>query len=277
MLVNSKKMLAEAKLSKDVIFQFNINNLEWTKYILETMNELNKPVILGVSHGAIEYMGGYNVVVALVKSLLEDLNIKIDVCLHLDHGKDYKSCVSAIEAGFTYVMIDASKFELEKNIEITKKVVDYGHLKSITVEGEVGTIGGSEDGITSTSAYAKYEDVIKFVQKTKVDSVAPAIGSVHGLYKGKLDIDIKRLNKISSNLKIPLVLHGGSGIPDSLLKDCVINGITKININTQLQVEWASSIRNFLKVNLNAYDPRKIISSGEDSIKKIIKDMVTKF
>ena len=192
MIVNAKKMLKEARDNGKCIAHFNINNLEWTKYILEKCNELQKPVILGVSEGAIKYMGGYNVVSHLVYSLVKDLNISIDVCLHLDHGSSVESCKKAIDSGFSSVMIDASKYSLEENINITKEVVEYAHSKNITVEAEVGHIGGVEDGIASGVLVASLDDCIKFVKETKVDMLAPAIGSVHGVYKGEPKLDFKK-------------------------------------------------------------------------------------
>lgn len=277
MLENSKDMLNKAKMNKKVVFQFNINNLEWTKYVLEACNSIDSPVILGVSQGAIRYMGGYNVVAKMVESLIEDLKISCPVCLHLDHGNSYESCVQAINAGFTSVMIDASLSSLEENIEITKKVVAYAHDKNISVEGEVGTIGGTEDDVVASIAYAKYEDVLKYVEETKLDSVAPALGSVHGLYKGEAVIDTERMKKIADAITIPLVLHGGSGISDNMLKKCIENGISKINVNTQLQINWGEAIKNYINENPEEYDPRKIISAGEVAIKNTIISMIENF
>ena len=263
MLVNSKEILEKAKQDNYAVPHFNINNLEWTRYILEEMQELNSGVILGVSEGAIKYMGGVNVVTNLVKSLIKDLNIQIDVVLHLDHGSSFEICQKCIDAGFTSVMIDASHYPLLKNIEITKKVVEYAHDKNVTVEAEIGQIGGTEDGMEGKNYNAKLEDVIALVNSTHIDSVAPALGSVHGLYKGKPNLDFITMKKISENVSIPLVLHGGTGIPDNLIQEAIKNGINKININTELQIAWANEVRKFLKENETVYDPRKVISSDE--------------
>lgn len=274
MLVNSKEMLKDAKINHTVIFHFNINNLEWTRYILESMNELNKPVILGASEGAISYMGGCNTVVSLVNGLIKDLNITIPVCLHLDHGKSFEVCKKAIDAGFTSVMIDASNYPLMENINITKKVVEYAHLRNVVVEAEVGHIGGSEDNVVSTISNATLEDCLKFVAETNIDSLAPALGSVHGLYKGKPNLDFSTMKKISTNIDIPLVLHGGTGIPSSDIKMAINCGINKININTELQIAWYNKVKEYIINNPNQYDPRKVIGSGKQAIKNKIREYI---
>ena len=271
MIVNAKKMLKEARDNGKCIAHFNINNLEWTKYILEKCNELQKPVRLGVSEGAIKYMGGYNVVSHLVYSLVKDLNISIDVCLHLDHGSSVESCKKAIDSGFSSVMIDASKYSLEENINITKEVVEYAHSKNITVEAEVGHIGGVEDGIASGVLVASLDDCIKFVKETKVDMLAPAIGSVHGVYKGEPKLDFELLTSLKNNINIPLVLHGGSGIPEDKIIKAIKLGISKININTELQQAWHEGVLKFVENKKEVYDPRKIISSGEENLKNIVE------
>lgn len=277
MLVNSKEMLLSAKKNKYAIAHFNINNLEWTKYILEECNDLNTPVILGVSEGATKYMGGYKVVSNMVKGLIDDLKITIPVCLHLDHGSSIDACYKAIDAGFTSVMIDASKYSLEENIKITKEVVDYAKSHNVTVEAEIGHIGGSEDDISSTNLNARLEDCIKLVEETGIDSLAPALGSVHGLYKGEPNLDFITMKKISDNLEIPLVLHGGTGIPLELLQKAIACGINKININTELQIAWSNAIKDFIDINKAVYDPRKIISSGEKALKACVREKIREF
>ena len=277
MLENMKNMLGKADSGKYAVPQFNINNLEWTRFILEECQELNSPVILGVSEGAIKYIGGYNTVSNLVKSLISDLNITIPIALHLDHGSSYESCIKAIDNGFTSVMIDASKYSLEENIEITKKVVEYAKDKNVTVEAEIGAVGGEEDGVANELAYAKVEDAVKLVNSTNIDFLAPALGSVHGIYKGEPKLDFERMIKIHELVKLPLVLHGGSGIPDELIKKSISCGITKININTELQIVWSKAMRSFLDKNKEIYDPRKVIKSGEMAMKEMIKEKVFLF
>jgi len=276
MLVNSINMLQKAKNEKYAVPQFNINNLEWTKYILEECEKNNVPVILGVSEGAAKYMGGFFVVSSMVNGLIKDLGITIDVCLHLDHGSSIESCKKAIDSGFTSVMIDASKYPLDENIRITKEVVDYAHERNISVEAEVGHIGGNEDGISSDIYHATLEECVE-LSKTGIDSIAPALGSVHGLYKGLPDLNFERMALINNTLSIPLVLHGGTGIPDTDIKKAIECGISKININTELQIAWHNAVVDFVKENENAYDPRKVIGSGQASIKKAILDKINMF
>ena len=232
---------------------------------------MNLPVILGVSEGAIKYMGGCNTVVGMVKGLIKDLNIQIPVCLHVDHGQSFELCKKAIDAGFTSVMIDASKYPLDENFRITKEVVDYAHEKNVTVEAEVGHIGGTEDNITSNANNATLEDCLE-ISKTGIDSLAPALGSVHGLYKGKPNLDFKTMKEINDNLEIPLVLHGGTGIPDDDIKKAIECGISKININTELQIAWHNDVVKFVKEFESVYDPRKVIGSGKNAMLKAIED-----
>ena len=277
MLENMKNMLEKADNGKYAVPHFNINNLEWTRFILEECENLKTPVIIGVSEGAGRYMGGFKTVADMVKNLISYLNITVPVALHLDHGSSYESCVDAIDSGFTSVMIDASKHSIEENIKITKQVVDYAHAKNVTVEAEVGAVGGEEDGVADELAYAKVEDAVKLVQETGIDFLAPALGSVHGIYKGEPKLDFERMVKIHELVKLPLVLHGGSCIPDELIKKAISCGICKININTELQIAWSDGVRKFLNEDNKVYDPRKIIKSGENSMKEMIKEKVTLF
>lgn len=274
MLVNMNDILNNALSNKYCIPQFNINNLEWTRFILEEANNLKSPVILGVSEGATKYMGGYTVVANLVKSLIKELNIKVPVCLHLDHGSSYETCKKAIDAGFSSVMIDASKYSLDKNIFITNQVVRYAHINKISVEAEIGHIGGNEDGISSEIFYTNLEEARKLYKSTKIDALAPALGSVHGLYQGEPNLDFERMKEISKNLNIPLVLHGGTGIPDDMIKKAIECGICKLNINTELQIAWSDSVKKFLEENKDVYDPRKIIKSGEMTLKESVKNKI---
>lgn len=276
MLVNFKEMLNKAKQEKYAIPHFNINNLEWTKYILEECQKLDVPVILGVSDGAAKYMGGYNAVYGMVTGLIKDLNITIPVCLHVDHGTS-ETCKKAIDAGFTSVMIDASQLELSENIRVTKEIVDYAHKKNVSVEAEVGHIGGTEDNITSTETNATLDECIKLVEETGIDAIAPALGSVHGFYKGEPNLDFERMKLINETLSIPLVLHGGSGIPDDQIRKAIACGTSKINVNTELQYAWTKGVREKLISDNEVYDPRKVISSGEVYLKEVIDKKVSLF
>lgn len=274
MLVNSKKMLKEAKRKKKAVFHFNINNLEWAKCILEECDRLNVPVILGVSESAVNYMGGYNVVAALCYSLISDLNIKTDVCLHLDHGKSVESCIKAIDAGFNSVMIDGSLKPLQENMEMTKEVVLYAKNQDVSVEAEIGLMGSIEGNNLNLGTNTNLEGCINFVCETGIDSVAASVGTVHGIYKGELNIDYQLIKKLSEELTVPLVLHGGSGLSNDTLKKCVSAGITKININSSIQAAWSEEVRKYLKENPNVIDPRKIIGSGYKSIKEVVASKI---
>ncbi len=266
MLVNMNDLLNKALKEGKAIPQFNINNLEWTKYILEECESKKNPVILGVSEGAIKHIGGYNTVVQMTKALIDDLKITIPVVIHLDHGSSFESCTKAIEAGFTSVMIDLTKNSIDENIKITKSVVAYAHKRNVSVEGEIGHIG-----LTSSEAiYTEVVDAIKYVNETGIDALAPAVGSLHGIYLSEPKISFERIRDIKNATKIPLVLHGGSGIPEETLHRAINEGIAKLNINTALQVAWAKDVRIFLNQNSDIYDPRKIINAGEKAVKETI-------
>ena len=277
MLVNMNQMLKKAKEEHYAVPHFNINNLEWTKFILEECNELNVPGILGVSEGAVKYMGSYLVVADLVKALVKSLNIKIPVCLHLDHGSSLESCISAIDAGFSSVMIDGSRLPLKENIKITKEVVSYAHERGISVEAEVGHIGTTEDNMTKEETNATLEDCQILYENTNIDALAAALGSVHGFYKKEANLDFETMELINKSLPVPLVLHGGTGIPDDKIRMAISKGISKININTELQSVWSKAVRKYLLENEDVYDPRKIISSGEAAMKERISEIVTLF
>lgn len=274
MIVNTREMLEKAKKEKYAVPHFNINNLEWARYILEECQQQKSPVIIGVSEGALKYMGGYNTVVGIIKNLVKDLKIKIPVAIHLDHGSSVEICKNCIDAGFTSVMIDASKYDLETNIKMVKEVVQYAHTKNVTVEAEIGHVGGVEDGIEADIAYAKVEDAVQLVKETNIDSLAPAVGSAHGIYKGTPKINYDLIHKIQTLTTLPLVLHGGSGIPDDIIKKSIDAGINKLNINTDLQVVWSKAVRSFLEKDSTVYDPRKIIKSGEQAMKEMIDDKI---
>lgn len=275
MLENMTKMLNHAKENKYAVTQFNINNLEWTRFILEECEKEHTPVILGVSEGAAKYMGGYKTVVDMVKNLMNYLNTTIPVAIHLDHGSSYESVVAAIDAGFTSVMIDKSREDIDTNIDITKKVVDYAHARNVSVEGEIGHVGGQEDDINGSILYAEVSDCVRYCNETNIDFLAPALGSVHGPYKGEPVLAFDRMEEIKIATNKPLVLHGGSGIYDEQIRKAISCGICKLNINTELQQAWTSGVRNKLNTDSEVYDPRKIIKAGEEDIKRVIKEKIT--
>ena len=269
MIVNMKIELIDAKKKGYAIPQFNVNNLEWAKYILKTCNLYRSPVIMGFTENAIEYMGGYHTASGLIYDLVHDLHITVPVSIHLDHGTSVLSCKKAIDASFTSVMLDASLKRIDTNIDMTNEVIEYARKKRVIVESEIGSIGKHD---ASDTKNASVTGSIIFVKKTKVDLLAPAVGNVHGIYKEFPNINVKLIKEISENTDLPLVLHGASGINNKTLRECIKNGICKVNINTDLQVAWAKEVRKLLETDSSVYDPRKIISSGEKAVVKVIKE-----
>ena len=266
-----KEIIENSIKESYAIPQFNINNLEWAKYILEACEEEKSPVFLGVSTGAAKYMGGYNTVVVMIRGLIKDLGITIPAIIHLDHSPSYEECLKAFNAGFDSLMIDASLKDIEDNIKETNQVC---LLKNVLVEAELGRIGGTEDDIPQELKYTNKEQAEYFCSKTNIDLLAPSLGSVHGLYKDSPNINFAVMKEISESTKKPLVLHGGTGLSDEILKKSIEMGVRKINFNTELQLVWSSALREFLKNNEEVYDPRKIISSGEEAIKKCVKHYI---
>ncbi|MFA5236044.1 MAG: class II fructose-1,6-bisphosphate aldolase [Bacilli bacterium] len=270
-LVSMKEMLIKARREQYAVGQFNINNLEWTLAILDECQAIQAPVILGVSSGAAKYMGGFHVIVNMVKGILIDRKITIPVALHLDHGESFELCQTAIDAGFTSVMIDASHHPFEENIDITKRVVEYAHARGVSVEAELGRVGGQEDTVVAESMYAIPSECQELVAKTGIDCLAPALGSVHGPYKGEPKLGFKEMAVINELIKLPLVLHGGSGIPDFQLRLAIERGTAKVNVNTELQQGWTAKVRAVLAKDPDVYDPRKIIGPGKDDIRAVVK------
>ena len=270
-LVSMREMLIKAQKEHYAVGQFNINNVEWAQAILDEAQALKAPVILGVSNGAAKYMGGWNTVVGLVKGLIIDHKITIPVALHVDHGESVESCLAAIDAGFTSVMIDASHFPLEENIRQTKLVTEYAHARSVSVEAEVGRVGGQEDSVVADSMYAIPSDCVRIVKETGIDCLAPALGSVHGPYHGEPKLGFPQMSEIAGLVKVPLVLHGGSGIPAFQIKMAIDRGTAKVNVNTECQQEWTKIVRAVLLKDLEVYDPRKIIGPGMAGIRWVVR------
>ncbi len=278
-LVNMVNMLEKARQGKYAVGQFNINNLEWTKTILNTAQELNSPVILGVSEGAAKYMGGFDVVVGMVKGLIKDQNITVDVAIHLDHGSSFENCKKAIDAGFTSVMIDGSHHPLPENIQMTKEVVDYAHARNVSVEAELGTVGGNEDGVIGGIKYADCGECVKLCQEAQIDCLAPALGSVHGPYKGEPVLGFKEMEEIGLATQKPLVLHGGTGIPDDKIMRAISCGTCKINVNTECQLAFNKLLREFIlnPANDAVYDPRKLIGPALKGIHDAVSEKMHVF
>ena len=276
-LVSMTEMLNKAKEGKYAVGQFNINNLEWTQAVLQAAQENNSPIILGVSEGAGKYMGGAKVVAAMVNALMETMDITVPVALHLDHGSTVESAKHYIDAGFTSVMFDHSHFPIDENIEMTKELVEYAHSKGVSVEAEVGTVGGVEDGVTGGVKYADLEECKRMVSEAKIDALAAALGSVHGTYDGEPVLGFDEMQVISDATGTPLVLHGGSGIPDYQIKKAIERGHAKINVNTELQQQWTKAVREKLNSDDKVYDPRKVIAPGKEAIVKITKETMDMF
>ena len=276
-LVNMNEMLKKALENKYAVGQFNINNLEWTQAVLMACKETNSPVILGVSEGAAKYMGGFKVVASMVNSLIEEMEVTQPVALHLDHGSSFEMCKKAIDAGFSSVMIDGSHHPIDENIEITKKVVEYAHERNVSVEAEVGTVGGEEDGVIGGVKYADPNECLRMVTEGKIDALAAALGSVHGNYDGEPKLGFEEMEIISNLTKAPLVLHGGSGIPDYQIKKAIELGHAKINVNTECQQAFTKKVRDVLANDEKVYDPRKYIGPGKEEIKKVVIEKIKEF
>ncbi len=277
-LVSMTDMLKKAKSEGYAVGQFNINNLEFTQAILQAAQEEKSPVILGVSEGAGRYIGGFKTVVKIVEGLLEDYKVTVPVAIHLDHGSSFDKCKEAIDAGFTSVMIDASHHPFEENITLTKQVVEYAHAKGISVEAELGMVGGQEDDVQANGViYADAKECEELVKQTGVDCLAPALGSVHGPYKGEPNLGFKEMEEISNGTGVPLVLHGGTGIPTKDIQKSISLGTAKINVNTENQIASAKCVREVLAANPNMYDPRKYLGPARDVIKETVIGKIREF
>ncbi|AIY06382.1 fructose-bisphosphate aldolase [Planococcus sp. PAMC 21323] len=277
-LVSMKEMMIKGKQEGYAIGQFNLNNLEFTQAILQAAQEENSPVICGVSEGAARYMGGFTTVVNMVKGLMHDYKITVPVAIHLDHGSSFEKCKEAIDAGFTSVMIDASHHPFEENIEITKQVVEYARQHNVSVEAELGTVGGQEDDIIADGViYADPQECKQMVDGTGIDCLAPALGSVHGPYKGEPNLGFKEMEEISQLCDVPLVLHGGTGIPLKDIQRAVSLGTSKINVNTESQITSAQAVRDVLNSDSEVYDPRKYMGPAREAIKKTVMGKMREF
>ena len=282
MLVSAKDMLDKARREKYAVGQFNINNLEWTKAILLTTQESNSPVILGVSQGAGNYMTGFKTVSSMVSAMIEDLNITVPVALHLDHGT-YEAAKECIEVGFSSIMFDGSHYSINENIEKTKELVSICNEKGISLEAEVGSIGGEEDGVIGAGEIADPNEC-KQIADLGVTMLAAGIGNIHGKYpENWAGLNFEALAKIEEAVgtSMPLVLHGGTGIPDDSIKKAISLGVSKINVNTELQLVFAEATRKYIEkgndLKGKGFDPRKILAPGVDAIKAQVKEKIELF
>jgi fructose-bisphosphate aldolase, class II len=280
-LVSAREILQKARREGYAVGQFNINNLEWTKAILETAQELRSPVILGCSAGAGKYMGGFKTVASMVRAMVESLKIDVPVCLHLDHGT-FEQAIECMNAGFSSVMFDGSHYPIDENIQKTKEIVALAHARGISVEAEVGAIGGEEDGIVGSGEVADPNEC-KMIADLGVDLLAAGIGNIHGSYPKdwpglRLDV-LKQVQDLTGQM--PLVLHGGTGIPDKMVQEAITLGVSKINVNTELQLTFAATLRQYFADGKDqigkGFDPRKIITPGMAAIKAAVKEKMTLF
>ncbi|MFC4321879.1 class II fructose-bisphosphate aldolase [Litchfieldia salsa] len=277
-LVSMTEMLKKAKAEGYAVGQFNLNNLEFTQAILQAAQEENSPVILGVSEGAARYMGGFTTVVSIVKGLMYDYKVTVPVAIHLDHGSSFESCAKAIHAGFTSVMIDASHDPFEENVATTSRVVELAHFHGVSVEAELGVVGGQEDDVVAEGViYADPKECQELVERTGIDCLAPALGSVHGPYKGEPNLGFKEMEEIGKATGLPLVLHGGTGIPTHDIQKAVSFGTAKINVNTENQIASAKAVRETLAVKTEEYDPRKYLGPARDAIRETVKGKMREF
>ncbi|WP_395548969.1 MULTISPECIES: class II fructose-1,6-bisphosphate aldolase [unclassified Lacrimispora] len=281
MLVSAKDMLEKARDGKYAVGQFNINNLEWTKAVLQTAEELKSPVILGVSEGAGKYMTGYKTVAAMVKAMIEELNITVPVALHLDHGS-YDGCYKCIEAGFSSIMFDGSHYPIAENVEKTTELVKVCAEKGLSIEAEVGSIGGEEDGVVGMGECAD-PDECKQVADLGVTMLAAGIGNIHGKYPANwAGLSFETLAAIKEKVgDMPLVLHGGTGIPEDQIKKAISLGVAKINVNTECQLTFAEATRKYIEAGKDlegkGFDPRKLLSPGTEAIKATVKEKMELF
>ena len=281
MLVSAKEMLDKAKAGHYAVGQFNINNLEWTKAILLTAQECNSPVILGVSEGAGKYMTGYKTIVGMVNGMIEELGITVPVALHLDHGS-FDHCVKCIDAGFSSVMFDGSHFSIEENVEKTKEIVALAHAKGVSVEAEVGSIGGEEDGVVGAGECADPKEC-KAISDLGIDFLAAGIGNIHGKYpENWAGLSFETLDAIQQLTgDMPLVLHGGTGIPTEMIQKAISLRVAKINVNTECQLSFAAATREYIEAGKDqqgkGFDPRKLLAPGTEAIKATVKEKMEIF
>ena len=281
MLVSAKEMLQKAKEGKYAVGQFNINNLEWTKAILLTAQEMNSPVILGVSEGAGKYMAGYKTVVGMVNGMLEELKITVPVALHLDHGS-YEGCLKCIEAGFSSVMFDGSHYPIEENVAKTTELVKICEEKGLSLEAEVGSIGGEEDGVVGAGECADPNEC-KAIADLGVTMLAAGIGNIHGKYPANWQgLSFETLDAVQQLTgAMPLVLHGGTGIPEDMIKKAISLGVAKINVNTECQLSFAAATRKYVEEGKDlqgkGFDPRKLLAPGTEAIKATVKEKIELF
>lgn len=276
-LVSMNAFLPQAKAGRYAIGQFNLNNLEFAQAIVEAAEEERSPFIFGVSEGALKYMG-IEFTVAIARAAAEKSGLPI--ALHLDHGSSFEVAMKCIRAGFTSIMFDGSHYPFEENVRLTKEIVKVAHAMGVSVEGELGTIGGVEDDLSvdeEDAHLAKPEEAIRFYEETGVDCLAIAVGTAHGMYKGEPKIRFDIIEKVASAIPVPIVLHGGSGVPDDMIRRAIQCGVGKINVNTENQIACTQTIREILEKNPKLYDPRKYLGPAKDAMKEVVRGKIRLF
>jgi 6-phospho-5-dehydro-2-deoxy-D-gluconate aldolase len=276
-LVSMKDMLQAAKKGNYAVGQYNINSLQWAQAILQAAEEEKAPVIAAVSDRLVDYLGGFKTIVGMMEGLLEEMNITVPVALHLDHGMSVERCKKAIDAGFSSVMFDGSHYPIDENIAMTKQVVDYAAAQYVSVEAEVGTVGGMEDGLIGNIVYADPAECLRLVKETGVDALAAALGSVHGQYQGEPQLGFDEMKEIADLTDVPLVLHGGSGIPNYQIQKAITLGHAKINVNTECLQAWTRAVRHTLERDSDVYDPRTILTPGKKAVMATVKEKMREF
>ncbi|ASE35070.1 hypothetical protein RSA37_11330 [Mammaliicoccus sciuri] len=266
----------KAKKEHYAIPQINVNGLIWIECILKVAEKTRSPIILGTTDKIIDFLGGYDFICKTIRNKIESMNITVPVIIHLDHGLTVEGCKKAVDAGYDSVMFDGSKLPIEKNIELTKKVVDYAHKNNVIVEGEVGAIGGNEDGVIGNVQYAKLDDCINLAQKSHIDTLAPALGSVHGKYKGEPNLGFEEMKEIQETIDIPLVLHGASGISDEDLVKAIKLGHAKINFNTEINIAWSNELREVLTNDTSLFNPQQILNPSKKAIEQTVESIIYK-
>lgn len=272
-----KEMLETAKKEHYAVGQFNINSFQWAEAMLEAAEEEQSPIIVASSDRLVDYLGGFKTIATMINRIVEEKNISVPVALHLDHGKSVERCKEAIDAGYTSVMIDGSHFPIEENIEMTKQVTDYARKYGVSVEAEVGTVGGNEDGLIGGINYADPQECLRLVQETGVDALAAALGSVHGPYQGEPKLGFDEMLEISELTNVPLVLHGGSGIPLHQIHKAIDLGHAKINVNTECLQAWTKAVRQVLDNDKELYDAKAILTPGKEAVKETVKTKIREF
>lgn len=277
MIFSMKDILKHAKDNNYAVGQFNMNNFQWVQVTLRAAEKEKSPVIIGTTDNIVDYLGGFNLIVTAVKKMIEEMNVTIPVVLHLDHAQDVERCKKAIDASYSSVMFDGSKLPLEKNIEFTKEVVDYARPRGVSVEAEIGSVGGNEDDLISEVIYADPQECLRLVEETQVDVLAAALGSVHGPYKGEPKPGFAEMEEISNLIDIPLALHGGSGIPKDQIWRSIKLSHAKINVNTECTLTGAHTLREILTYDQELYNPKTILEPALEAISDVVKEKIELF